>query len=115
MKTKIQRKSNLWGVLSLMLVSMCSFQASANAPHIRTTIMGQYTNIQQCLQDVAAAVMKTGFVSLDVDSNDVEAVHGEYSTETICMDAKILVIVAGPDSKKAGKLRSQISYYIRNQ
>lgn len=97
-------------VFALLLNSlMLSFYSNAAAPHIRTSIRPQYTDISQCLKDVSKAVTIAGFGSLDIDSNDVEGTYGDYSTETICMESKILIIVAGPDTNKARYLRSVIS------
>ena len=97
------------------ILSQISAQTNAKPPHIRTgsrkTKWGQST----CLKNVETAVRVVGFnENLDVGSNSLEASKGNYSTETICKKSQeIVVIVAGPDHKEAGKLRADISAQIR--
>ena len=60
------------------------------------------------MKKVRNAVNQAGFTIQDVDSNDVEGYRGNYATEVICMNDRILVIVAGPSSSEAGILRDAI-------
>lgn len=112
MKSASIKKVLIWALLINSVV--LSFYSNADAPHIRTSIRAQYTDIPQCLEDVSKAVSLAGFDSLDIDSNDVEGTYGDYSTETICMESKILIIVAGPDTMTAAYLRSLIAKELDN-
>ena len=95
------------GAASIFLFSPSA--ALADSPSIRTRQVSNNSSISGCLRKVRNAVIKVGFTVQDVDSNDVEGYRGSYATEVICMDDRILVIVAGPSSSRAGILRDAIA------
>ena len=96
--------------LAALGVIACSSVALADPPHIRTGGVSTDWSQAACLQNVEKVVRSLGFSrDLDVDSNDVEAHNGTYSTETICFRGGfVFVIVAGPNFGKAGELRDAI-------
>ena len=91
-------------------VFACASVALADPPHIRTGSADSGWSQATCLRNVELVLRSLGFSKdLDVDSNDVEAHNGTYSTETICSrSGHVLVIVAGPDFERAGDLRNAI-------
>ena len=91
-------------------VTACSSIAFADPPHIRTGGLSSNWSQATCLQKVEEVLRSIGFSrNLDVDSNDVEADDGTYSTETNCFrNGSVFIIVAGPNFGKAGELRDAI-------
>ncbi len=106
---------NLVGCLVALCVAACSSVAFADPPHIRTGGGSSGGNRAACLQNVEKVLRSLGFDrDLDVDSNDVEAHIGTYSTETVCSrSGNVFVIVAGPDFEEAGDLRDAIERGLR--
>ena len=96
-------------------VIACSSVALADPPHIRTGGADSGWSRATCLRNVEQVLRSLGFSrDLDVDSNDVEAHNGTYSTETICYrNGHVFVIVAGPDFETAGDLRNAIGHGLQ--